>query len=171
VPNAPSAAACLPACLPLLSSYLLDASSNSSGGSGAPAQLRSVPSSRPGVFKDRQLSPLQVRHECCAGGAGVLVNVQGCAAGQDRHACLTRGQECAALALLLGLFCLLDSAGPSAAVLSPSSPALPTHRLMPRLPFPQKRTLMRFLKAAAEALDGEGPLKASTCPPAASCFG
>jgi hypothetical protein len=38
------------------------------------------------------------------------------------------------------------------------------------LPVLQKRSLMRFLKAAAEALEGQGPLKASlgpAAPPAA----
>lgn len=32
---------------------------------------------------------------------------------------------------------------------------------LPVRPIVQKRSLMRFLKAAAEALEGEGPLKAS----------
>ena len=34
----------------------------------------------------------------------------------------------------------------------------------------QKRSLMRFLKAAAEALEGEGPLKASPGPAAPSAL-
>lgn len=42
-------------------SYMLQASA------GGAAQLRSVPSSRADVFKDRQLSPLQVRLAGCAG--------------------------------------------------------------------------------------------------------
>jgi hypothetical protein len=84
-----------------LCSYILDASGSSSrDGSAAAAgpsasQLRSVPSSRSEVFKDRQLSPLQVGlHTCDTPAAAALAAAQVCGHIRSRHICAHNALLC-----------------------------------------------------------------------------
>ena len=58
-------------------------------------QLRSVPSSRSEVFKDRQLSPLQVGlHTCDTPAAAALAAAQVCGHIRSRHICAHNALLC-----------------------------------------------------------------------------